>query len=116
MHALRLFALVALVAVPAWASTPTPLLSALRAEAVTSVTAVMRATSASHTGEGTLYFGTKDGGRDPKAWQFTVLIGRHGASDLEAPVEGLEPSTRYFFTFSVKTPDGEEWASSSASP
>jgi hypothetical protein len=55
----------------------------------------------------TAYIGLKDGGNDPKTWDFRLPVGERPGGTVEAPVEELKPETTYFYAFQA----GTEWSS-----
>ena len=83
--------------------------SALRVDHLTSTTVVMHASLAA-PGDVTVYLGTRDGGRKPDDWQFKILVGERDAGEVEAPVEGLEPATSYYFTVCARRDGRDVWA------
>ena len=60
----------------------------------------------------TFYWGTKDGGTDPKAWEHALAAGPRDPGDhlIEVNCEGLKPGANYFVRAYAKSALGEKWA------
>ncbi|HEV2209142.1 MAG TPA: PKD domain-containing protein [Verrucomicrobiae bacterium] len=62
----------------------------------------------------TVYYGTSDGGSNPANWAHSVVLGGENASFAQT-VNGLSPTTSYFFTVSGVNSAGTAWAMPSQS-
>ncbi len=83
--------------------------------AATSITASTATTGGSiiragiNTPNVTLYYGTVNGGSTPANWQNAVNLGAQSGT-FTAPLTGLSPFTRYFYTHFAQNTAGTHWA------